>query len=86
MLRRDSGKEVRVEGEVEKAARSAMRRAGWVWIVPRREMRRPAWSEERRRVRRKWGRRVVGSVVELGAVGVVMVWREVDEPESQGKS
>jgi hypothetical protein len=32
-----------------------MKRAGWSWIVPRREMRRPAWSELRRRVSLNWG-------------------------------
>ena len=36
--------------EVSKAARSAIRRASWESIVPSREIRRPAWSELRRRV------------------------------------
>lgn len=50
MLRREVGNEVRLDVEVSNAARSAIRRPGLLSMVPRREMRRPAWSELRRRV------------------------------------
>jgi hypothetical protein len=69
------GKAVRRVIVVSKAARSARRSAGREEMVPRREMRRPAWSEFRRRVRRKWGIRdstwvaMAGGVVE--AIGDV---------------
>lgn len=42
---RDFVKLIKSVEEVLKAARSAMRIAGWASIEPRREMRRPAWSE-----------------------------------------
>lgn len=50
MLRREVEKVERMAGEVSKAARSAMRSAGLLEMLPRREMRRPAWSELRSRV------------------------------------
>lgn len=70
MLRREVEKVVRLDLEVSKAARSAIRRAGWSSMVPSREMRRPAWSELRRRVRINLGIRdstcaaISGGVVE----------------------
>jgi hypothetical protein len=71
MLRREVEKTDRVVGEVEKAARSAISKAGWDEMVPRREMRRPAWSEERRRVSLNWGMR--DSALEAISGGVVEV-------------
>jgi hypothetical protein len=44
MDEREEEKVVRWVDEVSKAARSAMRMAGCEAMVPRREMRRPAWS------------------------------------------
>lgn len=76
MLRREVEKEERVLEDVEKAARSAMRSAGLEEMLPRREMRRPAWSELRSRVSWNWGIRdstcaaMSGGVVEVMVVGV----------------
>ena len=83
MFCREVGKVVRVVGEVSKAARSAMRRAGRWSMVPRREMRRPAWSEERSRVRVNFGiRSETGEVVDVMMgwwVGVSSLKRMVEK-------
>jgi hypothetical protein len=72
ILRRDVGKAVRLAEEVSKAARSAIRRAGLLEMVPSREMRRPAWSEFRSRVSWNWGIRDSTCAATSGGVVDVM--------------
>lgn len=73
MLRSEVEKLFRISGFVSKAARSASRRAGLESMVPRREMRRPAWSEFKRRVRWNLGIRASAWAATSGGVVEVIV-------------
>lgn len=73
IFRREVGKADRCSGVVEKAARSARRSAGEESMVPRREMRRPAWSELRSRVNWNLGMRASTAAAISGDVVDVMV-------------
>lgn len=77
ILRSEVEKLDRMVGLVSKAARSASRRAGLESMVPRREMRRPAWSELRRRVSWNLGIRDSTWAATSGGVVEVMVDFEV---------
>lgn len=73
MVEREVGKAVRCSESVAKAARSARRRAGWLSMVPSREMRRPAWSWFRSSENWKRGMRASARAAISGGVVDVMV-------------
>ena len=72
-------------GEVSKAARSAIKRAGLEDIVPSRDMRRPAWSELSKRVSWNWGiRDSTWAATSGGVVDVIAVLLKILEGQEEG--